>query len=136
MTSLSKSLHEQVTTLGRFLGKPVFVVEQRLQPEDTCEETTRSASDDGSVQPQGGWEEGRGSANKAPQKFLTPEIGPRASTVAAYDLQGIEAGQQAEGLVQFCPWNVVTSYPMNYIGKTNRPHVCVLRVNSKNGCQG
>jgi hypothetical protein len=136
MTSLSKSLHERIATLGNFLGKPVFVVEQRLRPEKSCEETAHSASDDGDVQPEGGRKEENGSVKKAPHKFLTPEIGPRASTVAAYDLQGIEVGQQAKGLVHFCPWNVVTSYPMNYIGKTNRPHVSILGVKSTTGCHG
>lgn len=59
----------------------------------------------------------------APRKFLNHDAGPRASTSAAFDNSKYIIGQPVEENIEFCPWQVVSYYPNNYVGKTNRPHV-------------
>ena len=60
----------------------------------------------------------------APRKFLTHDAGPRACTQGAFDNSRFRPGQPLDGDTEFCPWVVVQKYPKNYVGNTNRPHVC------------
>lgn len=59
-----------------------------------------------------------------PQKFVTSDAGPRAQIEGAFDCSEFKKGEPVGEDMEFCPWKVVRAYPGNFIGNTNRPHVC------------
>ena len=65
----------------------------------------------------------RNPQSDTPIRFENDEVAPRAPTSGAYDRSNYVVGEPIAADVDFCPWKVVTTYPQNFIGKTNRPHV-------------
>lgn len=60
----------------------------------------------------------------APKRFFGHDTGPRANVQDAFDDSNFVFGEPIQSTAEFCPWNVVKSYPYSFVGKTNRPHVC------------
>lgn len=44
----------------------------------------------------------------------------------AFDCSTFRPGEPVDQATTFCPWKVVKNYPEAYIGKANRPRVCLM----------
>lgn len=63
----------------------------------------------------------------APVKFQLHDVGPRPCTDGAFD-QKYQMGEPTDKDMEFCSWKIVKDYPDHFIGKTNRPHVCLASI--------
>lgn len=52
----------------------------------------------------------------------------------AFDCSTFRPGEPVDKDFTFCPWKVVKNYPEAYIGKANRPRVCVLEQRQYQPC--
>lgn len=61
----------------------------------------------------------------AAQEQQKPSGMDDSSAVMQLDYSKFVVGEPADESISFCSWKVIEAYPDQFIGKTNRPRVCI-----------